>query len=454
VNFLEGILVKEVIKNSIAEEAGIKPGDRILSVDGEPFFDILEYNFLTSSECYEVKLIKEDGDYEIIEVINSYGEDLGIIFERPLIDKAKSCSNNCIFCFIDQLPKGLRKPLYFKDDDSRLSFLQGNYVTLTNMNDEDIKRLIRFKISPINISVHTTNKDLRVFMLRNKKAGKILNIMKQLSEANIKMNCQIVLCKNINDGVELDNSLNDMTKLYPYVNSISVVPAGITKYRKNLFPLESFNKLDAETIIKQVESWQKKLVVKYGTKIVFLADEFYLLSGQEIPTYSDYEDFPQIENGVGLLASMAHEFTECLNSLFSVDNIVNRDISIATGAAAYSTIKMFCEKICEKFSNVNINVYKITNEFFGENVTVAGLLTGKDIINQLSSRELGKILFLPKTILRNEGDLLLDNLKLSNIEKELSVKVVVVENNGYDFIYKILGLEGENHGKTYCSDSW
>ena len=432
-------VVKEVVPDSIGQEAGIEPGDVIIGINGEQIFDILEYKFLTSEEELEIEVQKANGEIEVIEVYNEEYEDLGLIFENPLIDKAKSCSNKCIFCFIDQLPKNMRRTVYFKDDDSRLSFLQGNYVTLTNMSDEDIDRIIRFRLSPINISVHTTNPDLRVMMLGNPTAGTLLERMRKLAEANIQMNCQIVLCRNINDGVELDRSLEDLTGMFPHVNSISVVPVGLTRHRDKLFELEKFDGQSADEVIFQLNDWQKRSIKKYGSRIVFLADEFYLLAKKTIPPYEEYEGFPQIENGVGLIASMKEEFNDEISNVVNFEYGQVRQVSIATGTAAKDFIESLTQTLERRFKGLKVNVYPIENEFFGKNVNVAGLVTGGDIIKQLADKVLGTELFIPVSMLRSDRDLFLDDTRIEDVEQKLKIKLSVIENDGYDFIHKILG---------------
>jgi len=442
-------IVKKVCAGSIAEEAGIKPGDIIHKINGRVIHDILEYKFLISDEWLEIEVIKPNGEVEIVSVYNEEYEDLGIDFENPLIDRTRSCSNKCIFCFIDQLPKGMRKTLYFKDDDTRLSFFQGNYVTLTNMSEEDIRRILYMRISPINISVHTTNPELRVKMLGNKKAVNILSAMKKFAQAKIMMNCQIVLCRDINDGNELNRTIQDLSEMYPCVNSISVVPVGLTNFRDKLFKLEPFDSVSSKQVVAQVEKWQNVLLDKYGSRIVYLADEFYLMAQKPIPPYEEYEDFPQIENGVGLIASMKHEFEQGIRELMNIQSTIwvpDRVISIATGTAAYSFINELVNRLELMFSELHVNVYAVKNNFFGENVTVAGLITATDMIRQLTSKEHGSELLIPVTMLRKDGDVFLDDISISELERILHVKVVPVENNGFDFIRKILGQKIETFG--------
>ncbi len=437
-------IVKEVCVGSIAQEAGIQKGDIIYKINNEIVHDILEYEFLIAEEELEIEVIKADGTVEFLSIVNEDYEEIGITFENPLIDKAKHCSNKCIFCFIDQLPKGLRKTLYFKDDDSRLSFLQGNYVTLTNMSDADIERIIRYRLSPINISVHTTKEKLRVEMLGNPKAKKIRSQIKKLADAKITMNCQIVLCREVNDNEELNYTLNDLTLLYPYVHSISIVPVGLSQYREGLYPLMPFNKQSAAKVIDQVEKWQSEMLNQFGTRIIFLGDEFYILADRAIPAYNHYEAFPQIENGVGLIASMQFEFDEAIKRLAQPYTPINREISIATGVIAKPFIQSLCDRLEEKYKGIKINVYAIENKFFGGQVTVAGLVTGGDLIEQLKGKVLGQELLIPITMLRSDRDIFLDDISIEDVEKELDIKVTLVENDGSDFIQKVMQMEVRN----------
>ncbi|MGE4282641.1 MAG: DUF512 domain-containing protein [Clostridia bacterium] len=432
-------IVKEVKAGSIAEEADIKPGDIISTINGEKINDVLEYKFLTSDQELDIEVIKVNGDIEIISIFKDDDEDIGIEFENPLIDKARFCSNKCIFCFIDQLPKNMRKSLYFKDDDSRLSFLQGNYVTLTNMSEDDIDRIIRFRLSPINISVHSTNPELRMKMLGNIKAGNILNQMNKLSHAQIIMNCQIVLCRDINDGDELNRTIHDISLLYPGVHSVSIVPVGLTTYRNALSVLKPFDKESAQSVIAQVEEWQNKFLSQFGSRLVYLADEFYVMSEMPIPAADHYEGYPQIENGVGLIASMSEEFDMGINKINEFMQLDNRCISIATGTSAKAFIDSLVQRIQQKVKGLAVNVFDIKNVFFGENVTVAGLITGGDIISQLKGKSLGTELLIPAVMLRSDRDIFLDDISIERLEEELNIKVVLVENDGTDFLEKVIG---------------
>ncbi len=427
-----------VEKNSYAEEAGLCPGDKIISINGYDFHDILEYRYLISEYEVELKVEKKNGGLEQIIIENNY-EDLGIEFENAMIDKAQSCRNKCIFCFIDQLPCGMRETVYFKDDDTRLSFLQGNYVTLTNLSEEDIERFIKMRISPINISVHTTNPELRVRMLNNKNAGKLYGIMRRFAKNNMYMNCQIVLCREYNDKAELDRTIKDLGALYPYVQSLSVVPVGLSAHREGLVQLKAFDMESSKQVIEQVSKWQKKFKKKHGVGFVYLSDEFYINAGEKIPRAEEYDGFPQIENGVGLVAAMEEEFENGFEMLES--KAKKRIVSVATGELVYDFIKGLCECLCEKIEGLKINVYPIKNEFFGGGVNVSGLVVGRDIIKQIKDKELGENLFIPDTMLRSGEEVFLDDTTLSELSRELGVEVIPVSGDGYEFIERLTGEE-------------
>lgn len=431
--------IKYIEPNSIAEEAGIEIGDKLISINGHSFHDILEYRYLTAEYEVTLEVLKKDGTTEIITVENDY-DDIGIEFSEGLIDEAQSCRNKCIFCFIDQLPKGMRETVYFKDDDARLSFLQGNYVTLTNMSDEEIDRLIKMRVSPINVSVQATNPELRCKMLNNRFAGKCYDIMKKFAENSICMNCQIVLCPEINDGKELDRTIKELSELFPYVNSVSIVPVGLTRYRDGLYPLKPFTKSTFLQTVKQVEKWQKKLYEKLGTRLIYLSDEFYLGAELPIPPADTYEGFPQLENGVGLMASMYEEFEAAIKLV--KNKPYNRSVTLATGEAAAEFITELAKRLMQK-TDVKINVYAIKNNFFGGGVNVAGLVTGGDIIDQLKDKPLNDIMLIPHSMLRDDDEIFLDDVTVSDVEKALNVRIEDVTNDGYEFIEKILGEELE-----------
>lgn len=444
--------VANIVAGSIAQEVGIETGDMILSINENVISDILEYKFLINDEFLNIVIQKSDGQEWEVEIEKEIDEDLGIEFENALISEARSCKNKCIFCFIDQLPKGMRDTLYFKDDDSRLSFLQGNYITLTNLSDEDVNKIIKYRISPLNVSVHTTNAELRVKMLNNKFAGNILRVLGKLAEAGIILNGQIVLCPEVNDGQELDRTLEDLNLLYPHMRSISVVPVGLTKHRQGLYEIKPYNKESALKLIEQVEVWQKSFRKKYKTNFVYIADEFYLMAGKEIPEYREYEDFPQIENGVGLIALFKKEFYDYLK--YSVKNKTNRKdrtVSVITGTSSYNFIYRISKDLESKFGNIKINVYKILNNFFGQTVTVTGLITGCDIIEQLKGHELGEELLIPECMLEHGEHVFLDDISTDDIQRELGVNVRITEVNGKEYIKAVLGRS--INGKTSSSNS-
>lgn len=435
----ENVVIK-VEKGSIAEEVGICPGDVLVAINDEEITDIFDYRYQINDEYLEMTFRTPEGEEYVAEIEKDFDEDIGVIFESGLMDEARSCRNKCIFCFIDQLPKGMRKTLYFKDDDSRLSFLQGNYVTLTNMSEKDINHIIFYHLSPINVSVHTTDLELRKTMLKNKNADKVLDIMKRLKDAGIEMNLQVVLCNGINDGDILDKTISDCAEFMPNAHSMSIVPIGLTKYREGLYPMTPFSKEDAERVITQVEKWQNKFLKEHGTRFVYCADEFYLKAERQLPDAEIFEDFAQYENGVGMLSLFEKEFNDEIEKTeYNIES--KRSVSIATGVAAYDLIKKLSDRIMEKFPSLNINVYCIKNNFFGEMITVCGLLTGQDIISQLKGKDLGEYLLLPESLLRNSTHTLLDDVEIEDIEKELNIKIKISTNSGDRFIKTILNTE-------------
>lgn len=445
------VIIGNIVKGSIAEEAGIEKGDRIVSINGEKIKDIFDYKFLTTDEELRIRIEKKNGETpEIweIDIEKDEYEDIGIEFENPLVDKAKRCANKCIFCFIDQLPPGMRDTLYFKDDDSRLSFLTGNYITLTNMDNKGIDRIVKYRMSPVNVSVHTTRPELRAYMLNNRFACNIMEKLKRLVDGEISVNCQIVLCRGINDGKELDKTLADLTGLSPGIKSISVVPAGITAYREGLHELKPYECESANEVVTRMGKWQQRMLETHGSRIVYVADEFYIASCKEIPDYAEYEDFPQIENGVGLLALLKHEFHEYLREIGRMGgkDRARRKISIATGEAAFRYINEFAKILEKSYDYLRADVYEIKNIFFGNYITVAGLLTGADIIRQLKGENLGDGLFITKSMLKSSEPVFLDDITTDMLEKELNVKVITVDNSGRDFIDKVLGRVGKGMG--------
>ena len=430
-------IISKVYKDSIAEEIGIEVGDLLIAVNDQKIHDIIEYKFLISDEYIELEIQKRDGEVYIYEIEKDFDEELGIEFVNPIIDKAKSCRNKCIFCFIDQLPKGMRKTLYFKDDDSRLSFLQGNFITLTNMSEEDIQNIIKYRISPINISVHTTNPELRTKMINNKRAGKLLETMKRLADAQIEMNCQIVLCPGYNDKEELDRTLSDLSSLYPYVNSVAIVPVGITKYRENLAKLDIFDYEAANQTINQVHRLQEKYLKELDTRFAFLSDEFYIIAKRPLLNYDEYEGFLQFEDGVGMICKQGTEIVRYLGTLEENDDI-EKTVSIATGSSAYEFICDMADKIMKKFKNIKITVYKIVNDYFGHTITVSGLITATDIIKQLDKKDLGEALYITRSMLKGDEEVFLDDITLKELEEKLNVKVIPCENEGKIFVDRII----------------
>jgi len=424
--------VKNVIENSIAYDAYIEKGDIIRKVDGKEIGDFLDFKYLTSNDYYVITVEKKNGDIEEIEIYNDYFETFGVEFENQLIDSPKECRNKCIFCFMDQLPPNMRDTMHFKDDDVRLSFSQGNYVTLTNLSENDIQRIINLKISPINISVHTTDGELRKKMLNNRFADNLLDIMMRFKEGGILMNCQIVLCKGINDKENLVKSVYDLKNLFPNVLSVSIVPVGLTDYRDNLYKLEGFNKEASKEVIDLITPIQNEFKKELGTSLVYLADEFYINADIPLPDFEHYEQFPQIENGVGLMASFKKEFYDALCETKEKDVKCTKK-TVATSFIAYDYINKFVLDASQK-CDVNTEVIKIKNNFFGNKITVTGLLCGCDIINELKGRDIGEILLLSDSMIKEGSDLFLDDVTIGDVEKELNVKVVLVKNDGYDFL--------------------
>jgi putative radical SAM enzyme (TIGR03279 family) len=426
-------IIEKVHKGSIGDELDIEAGDILVSINNNKVKDIIDYKFLMSDEYIEVEIEKKNGEIWQLEIEKEFDEDLGIEFTNPLIDRARSCRNKCIFCFIDQLPPNMRETLYFKDDDSRLSFLQGNFITLTNMSDEEIDRIIAYRLSPINISVHTTNPNLRVKMLNNKNAGKIFSILKRFKEAELKVNCQIVLVSGVNDGIELERTLKDLSSLYPSVKSVAVVPVGITKYREGLPKLEPFNKETSEELLSLIEKAQNKFLNNMGTRFVFASDEFYAMTNRILPSYDEYEGFPQLENGVGLMKSFEYEVDKELENI-KEKKILNKKYIIATGTLANRFMNKIKDKVKEKFKGLRLDVIPIDNNFFGKTITVSGLITGQDIIEQLRDFKDIDGIIIPKSMLRQDSDVFLDDLTVKDIENRLMVKIIPIEVSGKEFI--------------------
>ena len=425
-------MIKDVLPGSIADELGIEAGDKLISINNNEIEDVFDYHFYVNDEELVLLIEKPNGEEWELEIEKDYEEDLGIEFEQGLMDEYRSCHNKCMFCFIDQMPEGMRDTLYFKDDDSRLSFLQGNYVTLTNMSDHDIERIVRYHLEPINISFQTTNPELRCKMLHNRFAGDALKKVDTLYESGIQMNGQIVLCKGINDGEELERSIRDLSKYVPCLQSVSVVPVGLTKYREGLYPLEPFTREDAVKILDTIHRWQDKFYEEYGIHFIHAGDEWYILAGEEMPEEERYDGYLQLENGVGMLRLLENEFEEAYEKVVGDDR--DRELSIATGFLAYPYIQKMASRIEEKYSNTQIHVYPIRNDFFGELITVSGLITGQDLIHQLQNQKLGDRLLLPCNMFRSQEEVFLDDITLAQVEDALQVRADIVKSSGQDFI--------------------
>ena len=434
------VTVQSIDKASLAEKAGIKAGDILISVNDNEIRDVLDYRYYITERSLSL-LVHRGPELLTFQIKKDEYDDLGLNFETYLMDKKHTCRNKCIFCFIDQNPHGMRDTIYFKDDDSRLSFLLGNYITLTNLTNADIDRIIKMRLTPINISVHTTNPALRCQMMNNRFAGDVLAYLDRLDESGIAINAQIVLCKGVNDGKELDRSLNDLAA-YKNIGSIAVVPSGLTKHREGLYPLKPFTKEDANLVLDQVNAFGEKMLLEKGRRLVFPSDEFYLKAEREIPSEDYYEDYPQLENGVGMIASMRGEFEAELDYL-SEDYDTKKEIrcSIATGYAAYDFIKELAATLEKHCQNLRCTVYPIENRFFGENITVAGLVCGCDLLEQLKDKPLGDYLILPSVMLRDEQDRFLDDITLEEVSQTLNIPVRLSLSTGEDFIRTILDNE-------------
>ena len=445
-------IIQQIVPGSIAEEMEIEPGDVLVEINGHEIEDIFDYQYYCEDYEVVVTIRKPDGEEWELEIEKEEDEDLGIVFENGLMDDYRSCSNKCIFCFIDQMPKGMRETLYFKDDDARLSFLQGNYITLTNMSDRDIDKVIQYRLSPINISFQTMNPELRCKMLTNRFAGEALKKVDRFYEAGIEMNGQIVLCRGVNDGKELEYSLQELYKYLPYLRSVSVVPVGLSKYREGLYPLEPFNKEDACQVIDMIEKWQKKALEEYGLHFIHASDEWYILAERELPEEDSYDGYLQLENGVGMVRLMLDEFSESLEEAVlkrrdyesgkknaCPDNwFLKEKVTIITGRLVYPYIKQMAERAMEGFPEKELQVIPIRNDFFGEMITVTGLLTGTDILAQCKELDLGDRLLIPENVLRSGETVLLDDLTVEDLQKSLQVRIDIVKSSGYGFLDCIL----------------
>ena len=458
-------VISDVIKDSPAGKAGVKPGERLISINGEVIEDIFDYQYLGIGEQLTLSLESEDGSQRTAEIIKDEDEDLGLVFDNGLMDDYRHCTNKCIFCFIDQMPPGMRENLYFKDDDSRLSFLQGNYITLTNMSEHNVDRIIKYRLSPINISFQTMNPKLRCMMLNNRFAGEALAKVDRFYEAGILMNGQIVLCKGVNDGDELEYSLKELYKYVPVLESLSVVPVGLSRFREGLYPLEPFNKEDACRVIDKIESWQRKAYEEHGIHFVHASDEWYIMAGRELPEEERYDGYLQLENGVGMLRSIMVEFEDSLreyanlygksaghslsdrirNAFKRLPKIKEESITMITGRLAAPYLERMCAQLHALFPQRDVRVLAIRNDFFGEMITVSGLLTGQDILAQCmeaeAKEELGDKLILPQNVVQADSELLLDDYVVDDLRRKLGKEISVVPNDGYSLLKAMLGIE-------------
>ncbi len=433
------VLIKAITPGSYADKCGVKPNERLISINGNEIVDVLDYRFYQINRTLNIVVAAPNGDLRELRIVKREYDEIGFEFEDYLMDKEHSCRNKCIFCFIDQLPKGMRRDLYFKDDDSRLSFLFGNYITLTNITEHEIERIIKMHISPINVSVHTTNPELRVKMMKNPNSGKALGILKRFAQGGIKLNCQIVACPGINDGEELEHTLDDLLELTPSVECISVVPLGMTRYREKLYPLTGYTKETAGQTIDIIERYGDMCMEKYGERIAYASDEFYLKAEREIPNADFYGEFDSLEDGVGMAALLKDEFRaalECMEDDFIPAD--GRHVTIACGEAIYEFLRDTVMEVCEKYPGVKIDVVPIKNNFFGGEINVSGLITGGDLIEQLRGRNLGQALLITTAMLRHDGDLFLDDKSVDDVENALKVRLIPVENDGFKLLDAIL----------------
>lgn len=433
---MKKIYIKDILPDSIAEEMEIEPGDYLLTINDTEIKDILDYKYQIFDEYIVVTIEKPNGEVWDLEIEKEENEDLGLVFEEQLIDKPRSCANKCIFCFMDQLPPKVRETLIFKDDDFRLSFMTGNYVTFTNSSYKDLDRIIKYHLSPINISVHATDSEVRKMMLNNKNAGMILDYIKYLTDNGIQVNAQIVLCPDINDGEILDKTISDLSAFYPNLLSIAIVPVGLTKHRKGLYQLKGFTPEGASKLIDQVEAWQAKFYEKYEDNLVFCADEFYVKANREIPDCTKYGNFEQLEDGIGLMSYFTMDFNKALMKY--KPKKLEKTVSVATGKSAYKFIKEKADILEQTFDGLKINVYAIENLFFGPEITVTGLITGGDLIEGLKDKELGEYLVIDQKMLKEDVDIFLDNIYLEEVEEALNIKIIKSESFGNGFIRAII----------------
>jgi putative radical SAM enzyme (TIGR03279 family) len=435
-------VISSVDKNSIAEELEIEVGDVLVSINGEVVKDLIDYMYHLGDDFIVLEIEKPDGDVWELEIEKEPGEDLGLEFTNPIIDKAKSCTNKCIFCFIDQLPEGMRETLYFKDDDSRLSFLQGNFVTLTNMKDEDIERMVNYRLTPVNVSIHTTSPELRVRMLGNRFAGTVMDRLKTLTDGHIDVNGQIVLCRGFNDGPELDRTLRDLGSMENRIHSLAIVPFGKTRFREGLEDIALYGKEEALDVIRQVSSYQQEFLARFGTRFAFLSDEFYLLAGRELPAEEEYENFIQLENGVGLIRKFEGEVREALSTIRGNTRIDRKGL-VLTGTLASDSMAAICAMVGEKLGGGSLRVKSVENSFFGDTITVSGLLVGSDIERALMGVE-DEVVFLPESMFRSGELVFLDDMTLDDLSTRTGLQCIKTPVDGAGFIKAVLSNLGDN----------
>lgn len=434
--------IASVDAHSPAQRAGVRPGETLTHVNGHPIVDVLDYKFYTYDPRLELELMGEDGRSRRVRVRKDEGEDLGLEFGSYLMDRARSCANRCIFCFVDQMPPGMRETLYFKDDDARLSFLMGNYITLTNLSQREIQRVCDLRISPVNISVHATDPALREAMLKHRRAGECLEIMRRFAQAGIEMNCQVVACPGVNDGPALARTLRELGELHPAVTSVAVVPVGVTKFREGLCHIDPYTPEQAAALIDQVEAFGAAFLKEHGTSLAWCSDEFYLIAGRDLPEKAYYEDMDQLENGVGMLQLLLHQAELAADE--DLSELAPSPFSVATGVSAAPFVEQVVDMVRGKCGNIKGKVFPISNRFFGETITVSGLITGRDLIEQLQGKELGERLLIPDNMLRAGERVFLDDVTVEQLEEALGVQVVPVPaDSGFDLVDAILGRELE-----------
>ena len=432
------VTISGVEDGSRAQRAGVRPGDVLVSINGHAIGDVLDYRFFETERELRLELLRAGEPYAVELAKPQYAE-LGLEFDTYLMDRQRSCRNNCVFCFIDQLPKGMRETLYFKDDDDRLSFLFGNYITLTNIDSREVDRILQMHISPINISVHTMDPELRCKMMNNRFAGESLRHLYRLAQGGILLNCQIVLCPGLNDGEALEYSLSELCRLGGSLQSVACVPVGLTRYREGLYPLTPFDRDTARAALGIIERWGDKMKEEAGARKVFASDELYLLAGRDLPPAEFYEDFPQIENGVGMLRDLEEGFLWALEEMEPFRG--QRRVTIPTGECGFAFLNKMLDGLREKCDNIKIDLIPVRNEFFGGTVNVTGLLTGRDILAQLSGRELGDELLIAGNMLKAGEDIFLDDMTLEELGRRLDVPARRVGGSGEDLLAAILGEE-------------